>query len=251
MPPKKLPILTPQAEAKTAHGLDQVELQGVYQRLDVKLANASMELIDKVHANIESESQCLLSLVRAASASNLMSHVTGLMFCAGSRGIVPAWSQHCEPASRFRQKLLETPAEPRASHVLDMQIPLKSIRTYKRLSRSALNHMLVAVAGEHLPFDHEKVMSKEQALDMLCFELCVTPTSPLRFAEAAEGIDPTLRELVSWVAAKSRACGSRIHTCFGKGSRRVGTASLLQGGKLNWTTCLGEYQLFPGQLPLS
>ena len=171
-------------------------------------------------------------------------------FCVGARGFVPALSQPREPAARFRQKLLATPDEPPATHVLDTTVAIKNLRIYKRLSRIALNHMLVAVGGAHLPPDLEKVISKEQALDLLCFELCVTPTTPLRFEEAAESSEPpTLRQLVSWVAAKSRACGSRIQTCFGKGSRRVGLASVLEGDKLNWTTCLGEYQLFPGQSP--
>ena len=76
MPPKKkIQRLTPQAEAKTAHQLDQVELEGVYTRLDQKLANASPELIDKVYANVESESQFqLLSLVCAVSASHRQSN---------------------------------------------------------------------------------------------------------------------------------------------------------------------------------
>ena len=78
-PKKKLTALTAHAEAKTEHDLDRVELQGIHQRLDEKLSNASMDLIDKVYANVESESQCLLSLVRVAAASNRLSHKNGLM----------------------------------------------------------------------------------------------------------------------------------------------------------------------------
>ena len=232
MPPtkKKQRKLTQHMEARSDLLIQRVEQQSILDTVRMKLNNASADVVDMVHSQMEPAPQLTF----------LLTVVLGFMH-AEQLADTPHTHVAATTTTRLRNGMLQPQAEEEEVSFLDTPISLKGTRTWARLADHGINLVLGAIAGDVLP-DLRSIISKEERSNLVGYSLNVL-NQPL-----PKDLDPpTYRSLVQWSIDRYNFEGRRIHSCWSHGTRLFDRNALVVSGSLNWTTCIGPFLVYKGQ----